>query len=71
MSNNKKSEADFIHELSEVGRNIYGNLIKVGKSRQWLCKKMGISIVTLNLRLKKGTLSEDEISLVNKFINEL
>lgn len=67
-TNNKKSEAEFIESLSQTGRDVYANLVKRGKSRQWLCKKMNTSIVTLNFKMKHDTFTGVELDAITEIV---
>lgn len=60
---NKKSEEEFLAQLSEEGIIICSALKERNKSRKWLAGKLGISTAALNYKLKSKFTKSEEIAV--------
>lgn len=62
----KVSESDYLKQIPKKGREILSTLVLIGKNREWLAGKIGISRPTLDARLKAGAFKAEERKRMEK-----
>ncbi len=60
----------YIDNLSQYSRNILAALIRLGLSKQWFCRQVGIKVALLNYKLRNPSKFNDHEKQVIKDLLE-